>query len=167
MGFFSSLLRHFKALEIDDPFFGRLVYMKVSGAQIPYWECKRQFSPCSRQVELFIDAPEPKSPPNEKQREFFNWVEQNYAELLTSIEEATKPSIEELVRRPLMAQFSNVLDVPFASMFHPSSFSIPVLRDGVMPEWEMSFESNSEVCFLATVELIGGNPRPDISIDFC
>ncbi len=166
-GLFSRLLRRFKPLEIDDPFFGRLVYMKISGPGISYWESERQFSPCSRQVELLIDAPGPKLPPNEDQREFFNWVEQNYAEILKSIESVARPAMEDLMRKPLMAKYSDVIGQPFSSAFHLDSFSIPVPRAGVAPKWEMSFESNSDVGFLVTVELIGADPQPDISIDFC
>lgn len=167
MGFISRLFGLFKPLEIDDPFFGRLVYMNVSGPSVSYWESERQFSPCSRPVELFIDAPGPKLPPKEDQREFFNWVEQNYAEILTSIESVAQPVMEDMMRKPLMAKFSDVFDQPFSSAFHLGSFSIPVPQIGIAPKWEMSFESNSDVGFLVTVEMIGADPQPDISIDFC
>jgi len=167
VGFFSDLVKRFKPLEIEDGFFGHLTYMKTPSARISYWEAERRFAPTAANVELFIDAPGSKLPPNEKQRAFFNWVEQDYEIILAHIEQVLPSLFERLNQRSLVAPFAAKFSAPFSGMFHLTSFSIPVPCEGVAPAWGMSFESNTKPDFLLQVELIGADPRPDISFDFC
>jgi len=166
MQFISRLMKWFKPLGIEDAFFGHLAYMEVShGAS--YWEAKRPFGPISAYVEAFIDAPGPRLPPNEEQRAFFGWVEQNYPAILANVERALPSLLEQLTKRPLIAPFTSILSTPFSDTFRLTSLSIPVPHDGVVPKWEISFESNAGEALLLTVQMIGTDPQPDISFDFC
>jgi len=167
MSFVSDWLNRFKPPEIEDEFFGRLVYVKAAGAKHPYWEGRRHFSPCSGDIKLFIDAPGPGLPPNERQREFFGWVERDYERIFAKIERVLPPAFEPLMRKTsMLAPYAQVFGAPFASTFRLTSFAIPAPWDGILSEWEMSFESNSEPHFLVQMDLIGADPQPDVFVDF-
>ncbi len=167
MSFVSRWVKRFKPLEIEDGFFGHLVYVKATSTKFPYWVAWRHFSPCSSEIKLFIDAPGPGLPPNEGQRAFYDWVEQDYKLIFAKVEIALPPVFEPLMQeQSMLVPFSKVFAAPFSTAFHLTSFSMPAPQDGMEPEWEMSFESNSKPDFLVQVDLIGANPQPDIFVDF-
>jgi hypothetical protein len=155
MKFFSQLLKRFKPLEIDDALFGRLVYMKMPKGRTSYWEAKCQFSPCGREIELFIDAPDHEQAPNERQREFFFWVERGYSTIIANIEGVLRSQFEKWTRHPLSK--------PFEKEFRLTSFSVP-LPGGESMKWEMSFESETDADHLFTVCLYGAEAQ-SVSID--
>jgi len=146
MGILSNLLNKFRPIEIDDKFFGHLIYMKMPQGRISYWEASRVFSPTGQEIELFIDAPAPEQPPDELQRQFLLSIESKYKEILLSVEAVLRPQFEEWTRKPL----SGTLDTEFTM----TSFSIPyaALHDA---EWEMSFDSRTDANHLYTVTLNG------------
>ena len=146
MGLLGALLKKFRPLEVEDEFFGHLVYMKMPKGRIAYWEAKRLFSPSGREIELFIDAPGPEQAPAELQREFFAAVERNYSKIVTAVESVLRSQFEEWTGKPLAA--------PFDSEFTMTSFSIPHAPLGVA-QWEMSYESRSDANHLLTVSFQG------------
>ncbi|MGJ4911341.1 hypothetical protein [Bradyrhizobium sp. HKCCYLS2033] len=142
MGLIRRWLSRFvsKPLELDDVFFGRLVSMGS------YWEARRQFSPTRTEIELFIDAPGERQPPNQRQREFFAWVERDYADIIRNVDQVARPICERWFRKPT--------EGPFEAEFILSSFSIPLPSDGPA-EWEMSFDSRTDPNHTLVVELRG------------
>ncbi|WP_257167742.1 hypothetical protein [Bradyrhizobium sp. SRS-191] len=129
-----------KPLKIDDAFFGRLVSMGS------YWEARRLFSPTGVEIELFIDAPGERQPPNAQQREFFAWVKHHYVEIMGNVPQVARPRYERWFRRSI--------DVPFEAEFMLTSFSIPAPMEGPA-EWEMSFDSRTDPNHILVVELRG------------
>ncbi len=146
MGILSNLLRRLRPLEIEDDFFGHLTYMQMPKGSISYWEAERTFAPTGRDVELFIDAPSPKQPPDELQRKFFRTVERRYESILSAVETVLRPQFEEWFDKPL--------SVPFTQEFTMGSFSIPHVM-GDEAEWDMSFDSRTDAGHLFTVYLRG------------
>ncbi|OAI19158.1 MULTISPECIES: hypothetical protein [Methylomonas] len=146
MSLISSLLKKFRPLEVDDPFFGLITYMKMPRGRISYWEATRLFKPSNREIELFIDAPAAELPPNELQRQFFTSVEVRFKEVLKAVELVLRPQFEEWTRKPLCESF----EVEFTM----TSFSIPC-ASLEHAEWEISFESKSDANHLFSVSLIG------------
>jgi hypothetical protein len=134
----SSLVR--RPFELDDVFFGRLVSMGS------YWEARRQFSPTRAEIELFIDAPGERQPPNRRQREFFAWVERDYVDIIRNVDQVARARYEQWFREPI--------EGPFEAEFTLSSFSIPLPIDGPA-EWEMSFDSRTDPNHILVVELRG------------
>lgn len=146
MGMLSNLLKNIRPLELEDPYFGSIVYMKMPQGCTSYWEASRTFQPLRREVELFIDAPAPEQPPADLQQQFFAEVESRYQELLHAVESMLRPQFETWLRRPLPG--------PFADEFTLSSFSIPHARLSVA-EWEIYFESKTDARHLFIVTLNG------------
>ena len=146
MGMLTNLLNKFRPIEFDDKFFGHLIYMKMPKGRISYWEASRVFSPTGQEIELFIDAPAPEQPPDELQRQFLISIESRYREILVAVEAVLRPQFEEWTRKPL----SGTLDTEFTM----TSFSIPhaPLQEA---QWEMSFDSKSDVNHLFTVAISG------------
>jgi len=142
MGFFSSLFKRLRPPELDDEFFGRLVYMKMPQGRVSYWEAKRVFPPTGREVELFIDAPAPLATPNETQRNFFLEVAHDYHGILAAIEPLLRSELETWIHKPI--------ERPFADEFILTSFSIPVPSE-MPPDWEMSFDSVTDPNHLFSV----------------
>jgi hypothetical protein len=146
---FDFLLRKLRPPRIEDPFFGTLVYMKVRPEAKSYWEAKRDFRPTGTSIELTIDAPAPEQPPNERQQRFFADVEARYADLLAVAEAAILPELESFMARPV--------DRPIHDDLTMTGFSIP---DADLPdaEWDMSFDSQSDMSHFITVNFEGMTP---------
>jgi hypothetical protein len=145
MELFRRILRKIagERYELEDEFFRHLFYMDS------YWEAKRSFSPTGTEIELFIDAPGDKQPPNLQQREFFAQVERDYTQLMADIERMARPMCESWFRKPL--------EGPFEQEFTIGSFSIPLPSDGVAV-WEISFDSRTDPEHSLIVLLRGSEP---------
>lgn len=148
------VITRFRPLEIDDIYFGKLVYIAMPKDKTSYWEARRWFIPCHREVELFIDAPGHKQAPDTKQRDFFTWVENYYPAIIISTTEVLRTCYENWTGSPL-AENCN-------PEFILTSFSIPLLT-GDSPEWEISYEQ-AATNHLFTVSMRGIKPV-DVSID--
>jgi hypothetical protein len=156
VGLFQLLLRglkSFRPLEVDDEFFGHLVYIKTRTR--PYWEAERSFSPSGTEIELFIDAPGHEQSPNQAQREFFAWVERDYAAIIIDVERVSRPVFENWFGKPIEGAFEEE--------FKLSSFSIPLPTDGPA-EWEMTFDSRTDREHMLVVTLQGSEAR-DATMD--
>ncbi len=150
-----ELLRRFKPLEIEDAFFGRLIYMKMPKGRISYWEAKRRFLPTKTDIELFIDAPGDELPPSELQRHFFTTIERDYIQYIAAADAVLRPEFEKWTRSPL--------STPFEAEFTMTSFSIPNTRIEEA-EWDISFESRTDRNHLFTVSFRSKTAR-EVSID--
>ncbi len=141
-----DLFKKFRPLEVEDEFFGHLIYMEMPQGRISYWEAKRIFSPTAREIELFVDAPAPELSPSALQRQFFLTVEGHYSRILADVETVLRPQFEEWSHKPLSG--------PFSTEFTMASFSIPNV---VMEEaqWDMHFESKTDLNHLFIVAMRG------------
>lgn len=149
------LLKRFRPFEMEDPFFGRLVYMKMPRERGSYWEAKRVFGPTGKDIEMLIDAPAARQPPSERQRQFYKAVEDNYAEIFAIAAAAVKPELEEWMQRPV--------DRPIEEDLTMTGFSIPdtELRHA---EWDMGFDSASDMSHFINVYFLGMKPT-QVSFD--
>ncbi len=143
------LFKKFRPLEIEDAFFGRLRYVDVRPEPKSYWEAQRSFPPTGRDIELFIDAPGPEQPPNEHQQRFYTSVEENFSELLAAAEAAILPELESFMGKPVERPFHDDLTM--------TGFSIPD-ADLADAEWDMSFDSQSDMSHFITVNFEGLKP---------
>jgi hypothetical protein len=140
MGIVDKILSAFRPLQVEDKFFGTLVYMKMPRGRTSYWEAQKKLR--TREVELFIDAPAPESPPSTLQQQFFAQVERDLESWFAETDRILRPQFEEWTRRPLTARFEDE--------FTLTGFDIPnvALSDA---EWEMSFDSKSDANHMFTV----------------
>lgn len=152
---FGFLLRKLRPLQAEDVFFGRLVYMKMPGDQGSYWEARRKFGTSGQEIELFIDAPAPKQPPAERQRDFFTTVERDYARILEAVDPVLRSEFYGWTGEPLSG--------PIEETFELESFSIP---DATIEEaeWEISYETTGGAKALFSVQLTGLTPT-SITVD--
>jgi len=141
-----DFLKKFRPLALQDDFFGQLTYMEAPEDRVSYWEAKRVFVPTGREIELFIDAPAPRQPPRQGQREFFLAVEERFKEVLAASEVILRPQFQEWTGQPLTE--------PFEIEFTMGSFSIPCASLD-HATWEMSFDSRSDANHLFTVTFQG------------
>jgi hypothetical protein len=150
-----TLLALVRPPRLDDPLFGRLVYMKMRDSRLSYWEATQVFAPTGQEVELFVRAPAPLAPPNDAQRRFYQDVAESYAELFAAIEPRLRLEVEEWL--------GDKVDGPLDRELTLTSFSIPV-PSAVLPSWEMSFASTTDPNHLFTATLRGREIQ-DVAIE--
>jgi hypothetical protein len=141
-----TLLALVRAPRIDDPFFGRLVYVKMRDPRLSYWEAKRVFAPTGQEIDLFIRAPAPLAAPNEAQRSFYQHLAEGYAELFAAIEPRLRLEVEEWLGRKVEGPLDRELTL--------TSLSVPV-PSAILPSWDMSFASTTDPEHLFTASLRG------------
>jgi hypothetical protein len=91
MAFFDFLFG--KKIIIDDDFFGRMLFIQFKKKpQKNYFECKRDFKPSGRPIEVLINADV--SGPTSTQKDFFRQIENEYDNLTAKI----VPMIENVFR---------------------------------------------------------------------
>jgi hypothetical protein len=127
MGFFDLLLQLFRPLRLDDPVFGRLLFIRVPGGG--YWEGRGAFAPADGEVEWFIEAGE--AGPTARDRAFLQTLETRFPELLSRI-------------HPLIAAsgspWGDAPGEPAALARMLSAISLPD-QDRQPLAWELVFES--------------------------
>ena len=141
-----TLLDLVRPPKLDDPFFGRLVYMKMRDPRLSYWEATRVFAPTGREIDLFIRAPAPLAAPNEAQRSFYQDVADGYPDIFAAIEPKLRLEVEEWLGRKVEGSLDGELSL--------TSFSVPV-PSAILPSWEMSFASTTDPDHLFTATLRG------------
>lgn len=123
-----------KPVKIEHHFFGQ---MRFVGGKIPnpsdYFECRRPFKPSERIIEIGIDADV--SGPTQKQIDFFQSIEKNYA----GISNAVIPLIED--------EFGNWQEgfkiMDFDKEFEPVYLKLPRCESRPVI-WEIAFESDHD-----------------------
>jgi hypothetical protein len=155
MGLIRTLLGLVRPPTLDDPFFGRLVYMKMRDRRLSYWEATRVFAPTGQEIDLFIRAPAPLAPPNEAQRAFYQDVADGYADISAAIEPKLRLEVEDWLGRKIDGSLDRELSL--------TSFSVPV-PSAILPSWEMSFASSTDPDHLFTATLRGREVL-DVAID--
>jgi len=72
-----------KPIIIEDDFFGKLRFMKMKDPEKSYLEGKGLFKPTGKEIGYIIKGKE--SGPEQKQKEFYKWIQENYRELTTKL----------------------------------------------------------------------------------
>jgi len=132
MGLFDSIFG--KSIKIDNDFFGQMLFMGDKKDQSKsYFECRRNFRPSDKLIEIGIDGME--AGPTQVQIDFFKKIEDKYSEITNSI----KPLIED--------EFGNWQEGfkirDFNKEFDPVYLRLP--RCETKPIiWEIAFESDHD-----------------------
>lgn len=138
---------------VEDDFFGRLIYIKAKKGYGPdYWEGKKRFGSTNRAVEVFVDAPAEKMPPNTLQRQFFQDVESRYSSLLPTLQSLLVTYCEKhgLDKVPTEVSTLNI-----------AAFTIPLPENS---RWNIMLESQ-DTAYHYTVNMDGWNAT-DVLVDF-
>jgi hypothetical protein len=151
---FQRLLALLGPKRIDDPVFGSLLFMKMSGGRPSYWEGKGVFPPLGAEIEYFVDAEE--SGPGEPQHRFWRELCDRYAPLAPVLEAQLAAAYSSWLRRePPPAIFRTF---SLASVSIPASFSDAA-------EWDLSFDCRDDEEHLFTVPMKGWSPEGEVSVD--
>lgn len=143
---FAKLVNVFAPMEVQHSFFGRLVYMDIGSKKTSYWEARRTFQSSAQKTELFIDAPAPKTAPNEAQKQFYLDVELRYPKIINAAESLLRKNYQDWFERPLTT--------PLETAFILTSFSIPLITLE-QADWEITFEVIDDAEHLFTVSFHG------------
>ena len=137
-----------KPITIQDDFYGKLRFMKMKAEGKSYFEGKGLFKPTGKEIEYFITANE--DGPDQKQKEFYNWVQENYSDLVIKF----KPLIEDEFRN----WKEDFTIKNFDSEFQLVALTIPN-QDRKPLKWELSFDTEHDENHQITVEFSGLEPQ--------
>ena len=152
MAFFDFLFG--KKITIDDDFFGRMLFIQFKKKpQKNYFECKRDFKPSGRPIEVLINADV--SGPTSTQKDFFRQIENEYDNLTAKI----VPMIENVFRN-WKADFT-ITD--FRKEFQPINLVLPRCAEKPVI-WEIGFETEHDLNHEITITMYDFEPK-DILID--
>lgn len=142
-----------KDIKIEDPFFGKMLFLDFKDASKDYFECRRHFKPSNNQIEIGIEGDA--VGPTEVQKDFFRSIETNYDAIIASI----KPMIEN--------EFKNWKE----------DFKIENFKDEFMPVylflprcikepkvWEIAFETQHDLNHYISITMNDFNAK-EIVVD--
>jgi hypothetical protein len=141
-------------LVIDDPFFGRLLFMPMPELNNAYWEGKVRFEPTNAEIEVFVDASE--AGPGTKQRAFYQRIQARFGDLCDALDPVLRMSYRAWFDRPAPDAIWDV--------FTLTSISIP-REDSPESEWDISFDCSEDREHMFTVHMVGWTPMKDVTID--
>ncbi len=123
-----------KPTKIENEFFGTMLFLEDKKDTLKsYFECRRQFIPSNKIIEIGIDGDV--SGPTQKQIDFFKSIEDNYS----IIAKAISPLIED--------EFGNWKEGfkinDFQKEFEPVYLRLPRCENKPIV-WEIAFESNHD-----------------------
>ena len=137
-----------KPVAIQNDFFGNLRFRKMKAEGKSYFEGKGIFKPTGKEIEYFITANE--DGPDQKQKEFYNWIQENYSDLVIKF----KPLIEDEFRN----WKEDFTIKNFDSEFQLVALTIPN-QDMKPLKWDLSFDTEHDENHQFTVEFSGVEPQ--------
>jgi hypothetical protein len=149
----SRLLDRFRPKRLEDPIFGKLLFMRAKNPARSYWEGRGEFGPLRANIEYFIAADE--TGPGIAQRELYRQIASNFDRLFATLDPMLRREYEANTNLPCP---SNITDV-----FRLNSLSIPKKESDDM-EWEMDFSCTDSEDWLFTVQMRGWQPTGRIEV---
>jgi hypothetical protein len=152
MSLIDSLMSRFRPPHIDDPAFGRLLFMRIKrNPSRSYWEGEWLFPPTGTQVEIALPGPE--SGPLAEARDFYLGLAARFDAILIAARSALDDVFHHCVGRSLSENLWD--DLTLAGFGIEDLTSTPA-------EWDISFETTGEKWLGVTVPFIGDLPQPAI-----
>lgn len=147
MGFWSFLFG--KSVRTGDYFFGEMQFIgTVNSLAQSYFECQRYFKPIGEPIELNVTGT--LAGPNQRQRDFFTWVEREYMTLV--------PKLVPLLEQEFGAWMPQPIIKDFYAEFKPTFLDIPTC-DQQPIEWEIVFDTVHDLNHIVTVGMLGAEPQ--------
>jgi hypothetical protein len=150
---FGRLLDRLRPKRLEDPIFGRLLFIRAKNPARSYWEGEGAFKPLGTDIEYFIAADE--TGPGETQRELYRLMASNFDRLFATVAPMLQSEYEA------STESSSRPDA--APVFRLSSLSIPRKESDDM-EWEMNFSCSDSDDWLFTVQMRGWQPTGSIEV---
>jgi hypothetical protein len=144
---FGRVLNGFRPKRLQDPIFGKLLFMRAKDSARSYWEGKGVFAPLGNEIEFFIEADE--AGPGEKQHELYRQIASKFDQLMMTVAPFLQREYEANTNAPCPPDISGV--------FRLDSLSIPKKESDDM-EWEMGFSCNDSDDWLFTMQMRGWQP---------
>lgn len=137
-------------MKTGDAFFGEMQFIATANSrEQSYFECQRYFAPSGESIELHVTAE--LSGPTPQQKEFFTWVEQEYARLTIKLAPLIELRFGTWLIPPAVTQ-------NFITEFKPIFLCIPVCNQQPI-EWEIVFDRVPETDYSVTVGMLGDEPQ--------
>lgn len=152
MGLLKALTLRFRPPRLQDPAFGRLLYMYVPrDPSRSYWEGEWLFPPTGTKVA--ISLPGTLEGPSDSGRAFYLKLPEEFALIVQRVRPVLDRVFLEWIGRPLSADLWQ--DVTLAGF--------GVEDPGVVPTvWDVGFETNGEKWLGITVPFVGDRPQDPV-----
>lgn len=145
MGLLARILLRIRPPTLDDPDFGRLLYMHIAlDPSKSYWECEWEFPPTGTRVS--IGLPGSKDGPLPESRAFFLALVPEFNRIVDQVRPALERVFREWLDRPLNQDLWQ--DVKLAG------FGVEDPRE-TPRQWDVAFETTGKKWLGITVPFIG------------
>ena len=145
MGLFDRVLSRFRPPTLDDPDFGRLLYMHIArDPSRSYWECEWAFPPTGTRIS--IGLPGSREGPWPESRAFFLALEPEFNRIIQRVRPALDRVFREWLDRPLSHDMWQ--DVKLAG------FGVEDPRE-TPAQWDVAFETTGAKWLGITVPILG------------
>ena len=151
---FRKFFEKFAPKRLDDPLFGRLVFIKTRDPAKSYWEGTGTFPGTGTQIEFSVDGPS--EGPGKEQHAFYHKLVEKYDDVKNKVSPLLAGHLAQWTRK------SAPQDV--WTVFVLASVSIP-LRDSSDAEWDLGFNCSLDREYFFTVYMKGWAPSGPVSID--
>src|SRR5262245_55190686 len=149
MGFLNELRLRFRPPTIDDPVFGRLVYMHIPRHPArSYWEGEWLFPPTQSKVAVAL--PGTPSGPLDFGRAFYMALAHRFDRLMDSSRPVLDRVFRDWMGRPLRANVWEDVSLGGFSIDDPAV---------VPPTWDVTFETVGEKWLGITIPFVGDEPQ--------
>lgn len=152
MRLLNKVLRRFQPRSIDDPTFGRLLFMSVKhDASKSYWEGEWTFPPTGTAISIGLPGGE--EGPLAESRAFFIDMPGRFDGVLKAVRPALDSVFREWLGRPINEDIWS--DVQLAGFGLENPMAAPV-------EWDIGFETTGEKWLGITVPFVGDSPQTPV-----
>lgn len=148
MSLLTKVLGWFQPPALDDPTFGRLLFMRMDrDPSLSYWEGEWEFPPRGRKVSIGLPGGE--EGPREEGRAFHAALPERFDEIVR----LARPRLDEVFRRWFDRPLHDDLwqDVELAGFGLEDPTANPI-------EWDVSFETTGDKWLGITVPFLGDEP---------
>jgi len=145
MGLLNRVLSQFRPPTLEDPDFGRLLYIHIArNPSRSYWECEWLFPPTGTRISIAL--PGSREGPRPESRAFFLALIPEFNRIIEQVQPALDRVFREWMDRPLSQELWQ--DVKLAG------FGVEDPRD-TPTQWDVAFETTGAKWLGITVAIIG------------
>jgi len=127
-----------KPLLVQSPFFGEMIDAES------YFECEKYFKPIAREVEIGLEKT--LAGGEDRQVDFFNWLENNYDAVIEKISQPIEEKIIEWIPDYRIKDFKKEFKLEY--LFIPKC-------DSAIFDWQISFWAENELQHWCSLEMNG------------
>ena len=145
MGLLDRVLAPFRPPSMDDPTFGRLLFMRIKrDPSKSYWEGEWLFPPTATRVAIALPGGD--AGPTPEGRAFYSGLEPRFEEIMAAVQPQLDKVFRDWLKRPLSEHLWTDVKLAGFGVEDPSASPL---------EWDVAFETTGEKWLGITIPFVG------------